>query len=783
MASVSSFPFSPATRDHRRQRAILFLRSRPLEWGDPVSAAEALVAYCGAEFPRARASVLRLDPVTGLPELVAGGRGAAGPYLEAGSDGLREVMFAQAIRTGEPQRREAAGPHAQGTVPHRLPVRSEVVVPVVTPRSVWGLIHLEHPDSGAFSAEMEEAVEIVAAQVAIFLDSVSADDSGAQRADRLRRRLREMSALCALSERFARAGTLHGVLQRVAEGAAELMECEMSTVLLEAGDGENLEIVAASGTPIPVIGQRVPLEGSMSGWVARHGVHRTTMDPAAPPDAFRTSGDAVGIRNTLIVPLRNGAEIFGTLTVSNRAGAGPYSPDDVELLANLAGHAAAAIESSRLMERLRRRLSESAAVAEVARAVTGTLAMEEVLSLVVREAEALVSGGGAGVSLAVDRDTLRIAAATGLVCEMQGGSIPMDGSLMGLVVATGEAVITENFSEDPRAFCRNLGYGPAAVVPLVVRGQGIGALFVARPPGAGALLDEDVEAVRSLASYAGIALHNAGLHERLESKAAELQRTNAELQASQDQLVVSEKMAALGRVTAGIAHEINSPLGGVLNALQLIRSYAEEYGSSLDDPEVGVDDHREIAHDILTALSLAEAGVTKATQFVRSIKAQTRTGEERRLVFSAAEEVEATTRLLEHELVERGITLINELDPSAELLGDPGRFALVVQNLVSNAADSYEERPGAVHIRLRSEEERVVLEVEDGGSGIPEELRGRVFDYLFTTKEVGRGTGLGLSIVHSVVTTHFLGEVGFTTRPGEGTLFTVHIPRCPPSVD
>jgi signal transduction histidine kinase len=486
MASVSSFPPSVATRDDRRRRALHFFRSRTLEWGDPASAAEALVAYCGAEFPRARASVLRLDPVTGLPEFVAGSRGDAGPYLEEGSDGLREVMFAQAIRTGAPQRRGAASPQPQGSIPHRLPVRSEVVVPVVTPRSVWGLIHLEHPDSGAFSAEMEESVEIVAAQVAVFLDSVSAKDSGARREDRLRCRLREMPA-----------------------------------------------------------------------------------------------------------------EIFGA----------------------------------------------------------------------------------------------------------------------------------------------------------------------------------------RLASYAAIALHNAGLHQRLASKAAELQRSNAELKASQDQLVVSEKMAALGRVTAGVAHEINSPLGDALNALRLIRSYAEEYGYSLDDPEVGVDDHREIARDILTALSLAEAGVTKATRFVRRIEAQTRTGEERQLVFSAAEEVEATVRLLELELMERGITLITEVDPAAALLGDPGRFALVVQNLVSNAADSYEDRPGAVYIRLRSEEERVVLEVEDRGSGIPEELRGRVFDYLFTTKEMGRGTGLGLSIVHSVVTTHFLGEVGFTSRPGEGTVFTVHIPRCPASGD
>jgi signal transduction histidine kinase len=95
--------------------------------------------------------------------------------------------------------------------------------------------------------------------------------------------------------------------------------------------------------------------------------------------------------------------------------------------------------------------------------------------------------------------------------------------------------------------------------------------------------------------------------------------------ASQEQLLVSEEMAASGRETTGIEHEIASPLAGVLSALQLIRSYADEYQTSLDDPEVGVDDHRAIAADIGAALELAEHAATKAAQFVRSIQAQTRT--------------------------------------------------------------------------------------------------------------------------------------------------------------
>jgi ligand-binding sensor domain-containing protein/signal transduction histidine kinase len=274
----------------------------------------------------------------------------------------------------------------------------------------------------------------------------------------------------------------------------------------------------------------------------------------------------------------------------------------------------------------------------------------------------------------------------------------------------------------------------------------------------------------------------------LEARQSELARLveerTEELRRSQQQLLVSEKMAALGRLTAGIAHEINSPLGGVLNSLQLARLYVDEYGASLDDREVTAADHRAIADDLAASLTLAEKGTRKVAQFVRSIKAQTRMeGEGQRRDFDPAEELDPTLALMRHELTDRRVALHVESRPGLRLTGDAGKFGLVVRNLVSNAVDSYEGKEGEVWIRLTENGHPggVRLEVEDRGCGIPEEIRSRVFDYLFTTKDVGSGTGLGLSIVHSVVTSEFGGEISVRSEVGRGTTVSVCFP--PPAAD
>ncbi len=145
-------------------------------------------------------------------------------------------------------------------------------------------------------------------------------------------------------------------------------------------------------------------------------------------------------------------------------------------------------------------------------------------------------------------------------------------------------------------------------------------------------------------------------------------------------------------------------------------------------------------------------------------------------LFDPALEVEGTVSLLQHELRTRNVSLHTEVQPELKLQGDPGKSRLVLQNLITNAVDAYGGAAGEVTVRLFATGTDLRLEVQDRGCGIPEEIHEKVFDYLFTTKDIGQGTGLGLATVHSIVTTHFEGTLGFQSEVEVGTTFFVIFP-------
>jgi signal transduction histidine kinase len=316
----------------------------------------------------------------------------------------------------------------------------------------------------------------------------------------------------------------------------------------------------------------------------------------------------------------------------------------------------------------------------------------------------------------------------------------------------------------------------ALVVPIILRGEMLGYISADLPEDELKPTLEAVQALELFANQAAVVIDNTRLYREQREKAAELERAYAELHASQEQLVVTEKMAALGRVTAGIAHEINSPLGGILNSLQLALGYTDEYERSAGDREVTADDHLQIARDLRDTLQLAEQATRKVGQFVRSIKEQTRDSRDQATLFRLEDEVQEALHLIAHVLSDAGVVVERDLEPNLVMMGDRGKFALILQNLLTNAVDAYEGRPGTVLIASRARADHLELTVKDEGSGIPEEIRGRVFDYLFTTKELGKGTGLGLSIVHSLMTNHFGGEITFQSEVRGGTTFVLRFP-------
>lgn len=294
-------------------------------------------------------------------------------------------------------------------------------------------------------------------------------------------------------------------------------------------------------------------------------------------------------------------------------------------------------------------------------------------------------------------------------------------------------------------------------------------------------------------AFAELAALNARLEEQVRDRTMALQTANGELnqslddlrdaynqlERSQTSLLRADRLATLGRLAAGIAHEVNTPLGAVHNSLRVTTDLAQEYADSIDDPSVTKDDHRAIARELLGAAEAAAGWARKAASFIAKVKLHSRENTEERVVFDVADVVAETEALLAHRLRSALCRIEARMDDGASLRGSPARLGQVLVNLVGNAVDAYEEHgvaDGVVAIDVRRTVDAVVCTVTDDAGGIAPDVLPRIFDELYTTKEPGRGTGLGLWIARQLVEETFGGTLTVESAVGAGTRFTVTLP-------
>ncbi|GGR24068.1 PAS domain-containing sensor histidine kinase [Deinococcus ruber] len=265
----------------------------------------------------------------------------------------------------------------------------------------------------------------------------------------------------------------------------------------------------------------------------------------------------------------------------------------------------------------------------------------------------------------------------------------------------------------------------------------------------------------------------------VERDITERRAAEAALAASQQQVLSSERLASLGRLTAGLAHEINTPLAATMNCHRVLQTLLGEYQQSIGNPEVTDADHREIAAEALGALQEAGKTTARIGEFIRQMRGHTRDSAGGIAVFDVFRLASDTLAMVAHEARSASVALELERPHSAvTLTGDPGRFTQVLTNLVINAIHACEDQPrrGRVLVRLLGTDP-LQLEVEDNGHGMSSEVMGRIFQPMFTTKGVGRGTGLGLSIVRDIMEGQFGGTISVVSQPGHGTTFTAVFPQ------
>lgn len=279
-------------------------------------------------------------------------------------------------------------------------------------------------------------------------------------------------------------------------------------------------------------------------------------------------------------------------------------------------------------------------------------------------------------------------------------------------------------------------------------------------------IEDNKEILQSISVQLASSIIQAGLIQQLNKKNKKLQKTLSELKETQLQLINTEKMASIGQLVSGVAHEINTPLASISSNNDLInRILANKNNLSIEQIEI----LRELNNIDIEAAQRISNIVKSLKRFVRLDEAE----------FQKADinkEIDLTLKLLTHELG-NNIEIVRNYSAIPEVMCSVNMLNQVFMNLLVNACHSIKQKKqkGIIVITTMADEKFLTVKIKDNGTGIPSEIQSKIFNAGFTTKKIGIGTGLGLSISKKIVELH-KGSISFVSKQNEGTEFTVSIP-------
>jgi two-component system NtrC family sensor kinase len=230
-----------------------------------------------------------------------------------------------------------------------------------------------------------------------------------------------------------------------------------------------------------------------------------------------------------------------------------------------------------------------------------------------------------------------------------------------------------------------------------------------------------------------------------------------DLQAAREALLQSEKLAAMGRLTSQIAHELNNPIYGIMNTLELLKT------------EIPPESKRRR----ILELSLSET--ERLSEMLRNMLSFSKPEEEARKKINVNELLEGILLMMEKQMKEANVKVVTRLDPEIPgIMASTNQMRQVILNLFKNAKEAM-PRGGSLTVRTEKEDTKVLIRIQDTGIGIPEEIRNRIFEAFFTTKQKVKGVGLGLSVCYGIIKDHG-GEIRVDSKEGKGTTFTISLP-------
>ncbi len=657
-------------------------------------------------------------------------------------------------------------------------IRAWIGAPLVVKGESIGVLAVHSLAPDAYNERDGIIVFAFASQAAEAIDKV-------RLLDQAQNRLHAMMALYEASlDVLGHSPEPERLLSTLVRRAADLLRADTGGIYLVDPDRTSLRLAITHGFMDAYRGVPVKIGEGLVGRVFQSGQPQTVNDYQHWPGRVTPFSEDTRFSALLAVPLRWETGLLGVLEICANAFVRQFSVEDRWLAELFANQVSMAMSNARLIEQSRRRLAELSALRDVSLQMTSTLDLDRVLDAICANVMGLTAAEDTHIYLydAEHDDFLKSVALWRSGVRKPAASQPREGGLTERVRRSGRPIVIDDavhheLYSSPEAL--QWGIKSIAGFPLKRAGQVLGVFTVAYIV-QHRFGEDELRVLNLLANQASIAIDNALAYQKLQAALAERERT-------QQALIQSESLAAVGQLVAGVAHELNNPLASVSSLIQsALESIGLPYQPQNDSgatlpvirPEaiepLEVSETIEIADDL--AFSLKE--LRRAKGIVSSLLDLSRQSQ------SYTEEVSLTVvcqdalRILHNRIKLLPLEIVeNYQDDMPNVRGNFANLGQVALNMIQNAVDAFEQQPGRIEVGTGHDPDRDIVwfYVKDNGPGIPPHILPSIFHPFYTTKGVGVGTGLGLYISYEIVKKHG-GEVIVDTKVGQGTTFRVEVP-------